>query len=73
MIDINSLNKRLETLESHVAFQEQTIEELNKTITSQWEEFEKLKREISRLKAQLSDVQGAAEGTGSGEPPPPHY
>ena len=73
MNDAQTQLKRLETLESQVAFQEQSIEDLNKTITEQWAEFDKLRREIARLKAQLSDVHSAMDNTGSGEPPPPHY
>ncbi|HHB82820.1 MAG TPA: SlyX family protein [Devosia sp.] len=69
----NALSEKIAALETQMAFQDQTIEDLNKTITAQWEEFEKLKQQISRLKAQLSDVQSSVESTASGEPPPPHY
>lgn len=73
MTDKNDLTTRLEALETQVAFQDQTIDDLNKTITDQWAEFDKFKREIARLKAQLSDVQSSIDSPGAGEPPPPHY
>ncbi len=73
MTENKNLAARLEALETQVAFQDQTIDDLNKTITDQWTEFDKLKRELSRLKAQLSDVQSSMDAPGAGEPPPPHY
>ncbi len=67
------LSTRIEALETQLAFQDQTIEDLNKTITDQWSEFDKLKQQINRLKSQLVDVQSSMDGPGAGEPPPPHY
>lgn len=73
MSDNKVLATRLEALETQAAFQDQTIDDLNKTITDQWAEFDKLKRELLRLKAQLSDVQSSMDAPDAGEPPPPHY
>ncbi len=64
------LQKKIEQLESRIAFQDRTIEELNETITSQWAEFDRLRAEISRLGEQLSDLSPADQNTGE---PPPHY
>jgi SlyX protein len=73
MSNEQALATRIEALENQMAFQDQTIEDLNKTITDQWAEFDKLRREISRLKSEINDVHSSIDGPGNGEPPPPHY
>ena len=70
MPDTADLIARLEKLETRIAFQDQNIEDLNTAITSQWAEFDKLRREISRLSAQLADADAGAQSDGQ---PPPHY
>jgi SlyX protein len=70
MPDTADLSARLEKLETRIAFQDQNIEDLNTAITSQWAEFEKLHREISRLSEQLADAHASAQSDGQ---PPPHY
>jgi SlyX protein len=66
-------NERLEKLETLVAFQDQTIEDLNKTMTDLWKETELLKRELSRLGSQLRDVEAHPALSVAPESPPPHY
>ncbi len=63
--------ERLDELEIKFAYQQETIDSLNETVTKQWEFIEKLRRQISRLEGRLvemSEWQG-----GDNEPPPPHY
>jgi SlyX protein len=65
--------ERLEKLETTVAFQEQAIEDLNKTITEQWAEITALRRVLGNLGErvrEIADNPALAEGP---EPPPPHY
>ena len=67
------LNARIEVLETTVAFQEQTIEELSQALADHYKQLEALRRELTHLGAQLRDVEAhPALATGS-EPPPPHY
>ncbi len=67
----DDLERRIDALEERAMHQERTIEELNETITRQWEELERLGRLLSRLEAQQQDLSAALpEGP---EPPPPHY
>ncbi len=73
MSEAEELKAKITDLETRIAFQEQTIEDLNKTITGQWDEFERLRREIARLDEQLARVQPPGHSPGNGEPPPPHY
>ena len=73
MSDMNDLTGRLEALEIRVAYQDQTIEDLNATITAQWQELERLKRMIQRLEDQVREAEASAGGPNLPEPPPPHY
>jgi SlyX protein len=71
MDDIETLRARIDTLEVHVAYQDQTIEDLNNTIAAQWKQIESLAGAIRRLDDR---VQRAEESSPpSPEPPPPHY
>ena len=65
------LARKLEQLETRIAFQDQTIEDLNQTLTAQWAEISKLRLEISRLSVRVEDAE--AHAGSDGEPPPPHY
>jgi SlyX protein len=63
---------RLDALEIRVAYQDQTIEDLNSALASQWQEIEKLRRDVALLEAELREAaQGGVDG--GPEPPPPHY
>lgn len=65
--------ERLVSLETHAAHQDALIDDLNTTITAQWETIERLQRDVQRLQARLADLErqpSRGEGT---EPPPPHY
>lgn len=64
---------RLDALETRQAFQEQTIEDLNTTITDQWQQIDKLKRELSRLTDELRELEAGSDQPGRRDPPPPHY
>lgn len=68
---MTDLTERLEALETRIAFQDQTIEELNATITAQWRQIDLLTRKLDTIEQQLrSGVQIADP---SAEQPPPHY
>jgi len=73
MNEINDLIQRLDRLETQVAFQEQTIQQLNTTITSQWELIDRLKQRLSRLSDQVREVENSLAPPAAGEPPPPHF
>jgi Uncharacterized protein conserved in bacteria len=67
----NDQNERLEALETRVAFQDQTIEDLNAALTDQWKTIEALTQKLTTLEAQVrAGVHIADPAT---EPPPPHY
>ena len=65
--------ERLEKLETTIAYQEQAIEDLNKTVLAQATEIAQLKRLLGNLGErvrEIADNPALAEGP---EPPPPHY
>lgn len=68
----SDLADRIERLETTVAFQEQTIEELSSALTDHFRQIEALKRELHNLGAALRDVE-AHPALAVKEPPPPHY
>lgn len=66
------LAARIEKLETTIAFQDQTIEELSSALTDHYRQIEALKRELHNLGAALRDVE-AHPALAVKEPPPPHY
>ncbi|MGO9359712.1 MAG: SlyX family protein [Xanthobacteraceae bacterium] len=68
-----SLLDRIDALEVRIAFQDDTIEILNATVTAQWAQIDALKREVARLADRLQDAESRSIGRAEPEPPPPHY
>ena len=67
-------DSRLVALETRIAYQDEVIEELNKTVTSQWKEIDKLSREVAKLTERVAQAeQTAGMDDPADEPPPPHY
>jgi SlyX protein len=73
MTDTELLGARIDTLEMRVAYQDQTIEDLNATIAAQWTQIDALAREVRRLSDRLQQAEDRAGAATSPEPPPPHY
>ena len=69
--DINRLGERIDLLETRVAFQDETIETLNKTITEQWLKIDALTRQLANLNERLQEAETRAPGAAN--EPPPHY
>ena len=68
-----ALTARLDQLEIRIAYQDETIETLNQTITEQWQEIDRLKRQLARLDDRLREAESRPVGAPQNEPPPPHY
>lgn len=64
---------RIENLEIRIAYQDQVIDDLNKTIAAQWSEIDALKRRMAQLLDRVQDVESMRGGPNQPEPPPPHY
>jgi len=67
-----------EDLEARLAFQEQTLSELNEVIVSQDRRIAHLERQLQALAGQYRRLRWALDESSGGEPPPsdeppPHY
>jgi SlyX protein len=63
---------RLEVLETKVAYQDRTLEDLNEVVIRQQGQIETLEREVKKLRTALEE-DGSAQVAAGEEPPPPHY
>ena len=66
-------SSRLDALETRIAYQDEVIEDLNKTVTAQWKEIDRLTRELAVLAERVAQAEQGAATDPSEEPPPPHY
>ncbi|OCG72214.1 lysis protein [Gilliamella sp. Occ3-1] len=67
------MNQQLELLETKVAFQDITIEELNQMVTNLQADVSKLKEQLTLLSQKLQATQSPNIANLSEEIPPPHY
>lgn len=72
MTETPSPAARIDALEIRIAYLDETIEALNKTITAQWKQIDALSREMLNLRERLDDAE-MKSGTGTTHEPPPHY
>jgi SlyX protein len=70
---MTNADSRLEALETRIAYQDEVIEDLNKTITTQWKEIDRLAREVAALAERVAQAEQGTGADPSDEPPPPHY
>ena len=71
MSDLKTLTDRIDTLESRLAFQDHTIEALNKTVTEQWAKIDALTRQLVARGERLQETESQMPGPTN--EPPPHY
>ena len=69
--EIKTLSERIDTLETRLAYQDDTIETLNQTITAQWKQIDALSRKIAQLNERLQDAEARTPGPANERPP--HY
>ena len=67
------MENKIIDLESKLAFQDETINELNDVITDQQNQLDQLREEIRLLNLRIASVAEAANTSEEREPPPPHY
>ncbi len=65
--------KRLIELETKLAFQETTLNELNDIVTAQQEKIDILQEAIQTLHLRMKAMSEEAVRDPADEPPPPHY
>ena len=71
MTDLKSVSERIDALETRIAYQDETIETLNQTITAQWTEIDRLTRQLAELKERVRDAESNVPGPANERPP--HY
>jgi SlyX protein len=70
---IEGLGKRVDELESQLAFQDELIESLNITVARQDREILGLKHQFSRLSERLKEIGDVSSGAAPQDETPPHY
>ena len=65
------LSERIDTLESRLTYQDETIEQLNATITAQWKQIDALTRQIAALSERLEASEANTPAPANERPP--HY
>jgi SlyX protein len=71
LTDLKQLSARIDELEARLAFQDDTIETLNATITAQWLKIDALSRQLAALNDRLRETEASMPKPAS--EPPPHY
>ncbi|MBR0787442.1 SlyX family protein [Bradyrhizobium manausense] len=69
--EIKALAERIDALEMRLAYQDDTIETLNQTITAQWKQIDVLTRKVTELGERLQEAETNAPGPANERPP--HY
>jgi Uncharacterized protein conserved in bacteria len=67
------LLERLEYLESRVAFQDDTIEQLHQELAEQQKQQEKMRRQLDAIIIKLREASPSQIASQAEETPPPHY
>lgn len=67
------MENKLIDLQSKLAFQDETINELNEVITDQQNQLDTLREEIRLLNLRITSVAESSNVSEEKEPPPPHY
>jgi SlyX protein len=65
------LSERIDALESRLMYQDETIEQLNQTITAQWKQIDALARQVAALSERLQQAEANAPAPANERPP--HY
>ena len=69
--EIKTLGERIDAMETRLAYQDDTIETLNQTITAQWKQIDALTRQLAQLGERLQEAEANAPGPANERPP--HY
>ena len=72
-IEHTAMEHRLEELETRIAYQEASIEELTYTMLAQQKTIEALQAQLDYFKSVLKDLTPSAVAPMSEETAPPHY
>jgi SlyX protein len=65
------LSARIDALEERLTYQDETIDQLNATITAQWQQIDALTRQLAVLSERLQEAEANAPAPANERPP--HY
>lgn len=68
---MSELSDRVDALEARIAYQDDTIETLNATVTEQWKQIDALSRQFAALSDRLQEAETRAPAPANERPP--HY
>ncbi|MDC0602833.1 SlyX family protein [Aliiglaciecola sp.] len=69
----DDLRSEIESLQTQVAFQEDTIEQLNQALTDQQMQLDKIHFQMKQLVNKVKQMEPSNMADASEETPPPHY
>lgn len=69
----DDLRSEIESLQTQVAFQEDTIEQLNQALTDQQMQLDKIHFQMKQLVNKVKQIEPSNMADASEETPPPHY
>ncbi|PHM38917.1 lysis protein [Xenorhabdus mauleonii] len=72
-MELSDFEQRMEQVETKLAYQEATIEELNQEVRRQQIETDRLKEQLRLMAERLKTHQSSIIAPLSEETPPPHY
>ncbi|ACA31586.1 SlyX family protein [Histophilus somni] len=73
MPQTQELDQRIAELEMKIAFQENTLEELNQALIDQQFVLDKMQLQLRYMASKLKDLQSSNIASQAEETPPPHY
>lgn len=68
-----NVEDRVTELETRLAFQDDTIHELNEVLVEQQRQLTLMAAQLGQLIERYREIAGGQYGEGSDEAPPPHY
>jgi SlyX protein len=60
-------------VETRLAFQETTLQELNEALTSQQQQLSQMQALLEKLRERIIELASNMQPNAAVEPPPPHY
>jgi SlyX protein len=67
------LEQRINEVETRLAFQETTLQELNEALTSQQQQLSQMQAVLEKLRERIVELASNMQPDAAVEPPPPHY
>jgi SlyX protein len=68
-----SVENRVTELETRLAFQDDTLHELNEVLVQQQHQLTQMSRQLDQLIERYREMAGGQYGEAGDETPPPHY